>query len=98
LSLSVRIRPAAQRDIDDAARWYESQRPGLGASFLDEFLAAAARISETPLAYPEVRRSARRAMLHRFPFGIFYRVTEDAAVVVAVMHSSRDPHRWTSRT
>jgi hypothetical protein len=44
----------AQRDIEEAARWYESQQFGLGDAFLDEFLAASSRISEAPLAYPEV--------------------------------------------
>jgi len=32
----VVVRPAAASDIEDAYRWYESQRAGLG----DEFLAA----------------------------------------------------------
>lgn len=98
MTVTVRIREAAQRDIDEAARWYESQHLGLGSAFLEEFLAASARIREAPLAYPEVGRSARRAMLRRFPFAIYYRLANDSAVVVAVMHGSRDPRRWRQRT
>ena len=97
MSLPINVRPAAQRDLDDAARWYESQRQGLGGEFLDEFLSVTSRISEGPLAYPEVGRAARRAMLRRFPFGVFYRIANGTVVVVAVMHSSRNPRRWMER-
>jgi len=40
VTIQVKVRRAAQRDIDEAARWYESQQSGLGDAFLDEFLAA----------------------------------------------------------
>jgi hypothetical protein len=32
--MQVLVRPAAAADIDDAFLWYERQRPGLGADFL----------------------------------------------------------------
>ena len=32
--LRVRIRPEAEADIQDAYKWYESQRKGLGESFI----------------------------------------------------------------
>jgi plasmid stabilization system protein ParE len=98
VTVTVRIRETAQRDIDEAARWYESQHLGLGNAFLDELLTTSTRISEAPLAFPEVGRSARRAMLRRFPFAIYYRLATDSAVVIAVMHGSRDPRRWRQRT
>ena len=97
MSLPINVRLAAQRDLEEAARWYEAQRPGLGDEFLDEFLSVASRISDAPAAYPEVGRAARRAMLRRFPFGVFYRIGDDSVAVVAVMHSSRNPRRWMER-
>jgi plasmid stabilization system protein ParE len=98
VTIPVTVRPAAQRDIEEAARWYESQQPGLGDAFLGEFLAVSSRISETPHAFPEVGRFTRRALLRRFPFGVYYRLSDDSAVVVAVMHGSRAPQRWQQRT
>jgi hypothetical protein len=41
--------------------------------------------------------SLRRALLHRFPFGAFYVVDGDGAVVIGVLHGSRDPRLWKSR-
>lgn len=98
MTLEVRIRPEAEADLSDAAAWYEEQRPGLGHRFLDEVLAVFSRISEVPLMYPIIHRNMRRAFIRRFPFGVYYQVEDDAIVVIAVMHGSRDPRRWKSRT
>ena len=96
--LEVRLRPEAEQDLSDAAAWYEAQVPGLGHRFLDEVLAAFSSVSETPLMYPVVHRNTRRALIHRFPFGVYYRVEQTDIVVLAVMHGSRNPRRWKIRT
>ncbi len=98
MSLKVHLRPEAEADIEDAATWYERQREGLGQNFFDDVLIALDAISENPNIYPVVHRQTRRAVVHRFPFGIFYRVGEDSVVVLAVMHGSRHPRQWKKRT
>lgn len=96
--LEVRLRPEAELDLADAALWYEEQQRELGHNFLDEILSVLSIIAETPLMYPLVHRNTRRAVTRRFPFGVFYRVETTSVVVVAVMHGSRNPIRWKSRT
>jgi plasmid stabilization system protein ParE len=98
MSLRLRIRPEAEQDLEDAAAWYAEQRPGLGQELLDEALWSFQQIAEQPRFYPIVHRDTRRALLRRFPFGVFYRIEPDFIVVVAVMHGSRDPQRWKQRT
>ncbi len=98
MTLELRLRPEAELDLAEAALWYEEQGSGLGHQFLDEVLAVFSTIAEAPLMYPIVHRSTRRALIHRFPFGVYYRVETTVIVVVAVMHGSRNPHRWKSRT
>jgi plasmid stabilization system protein ParE len=98
VTLEVRLRPEAEQDLADAAAWYEEQRQGLGHEFLDEVLTMLASIAETPLMYPNVHRNTRRAVIRRFPFGVYFRVESAAIVVVAVMHGSRNPRRWKNRT
>ncbi|MCA9422996.1 MAG: type II toxin-antitoxin system RelE/ParE family toxin [Nitrospira sp.] len=98
MTLEVRLRQEVEEDLADAAAWYEEQRQGLGHEFLDEILTMLWRIADTPLVYPSVHRNTRRAIIHRFPFGIYYRVEDTTIVVVAVMHGSRDPRRWKNRT
>ena len=66
--------------------------------FDDEALAAFQLVSEQPLTYPVVHRDSRRALMTRFPFGIYFRVEQSQIVVVAVVHASRHPRRWQSGT
>lgn len=96
--LRLRVRPEAEQDLEEAASWYEEQRPGLGNEFLDEVLRTFGKISEQPALYPLLHRNTRRALTLRFPFGVYYRVQEETIVVVAVMHGSRSPRRWKQRT
>ena len=98
MTLEVRLRPEAEEDLADAAAWYEDQRPGLGREFLDRVVSAFESIAERPNMYATVHRSTRRALIHRFPFGIYYRIETDSIVVVAVMHGSRNPRLWKQRT
>ncbi|MBI5855534.1 MAG: type II toxin-antitoxin system RelE/ParE family toxin [Nitrospirae bacterium] len=98
MTLEVRLRPDSERDLADAAVWYEEQRQGLGHEFLDEVLTMLSSIAATPLMHPNVHRNTRRAVIHRVPFGVYFRVEEATIVVVAVMHGSRNPRRWKNRT
>jgi toxin ParE1/3/4 len=97
VSRPVRLRDEAEQDVTLAASWYEEQRLGLGQEFLDELLATLAAISEHPGAYPVLHRGVRRALMRRFPFGVFFRMTASDIVVVAVFHGSRHPRGWRGR-
>ena len=74
MTINLRLRSESEQDLADAAVWYEEQREGLGHQFLDEVLSVFSVISETPLMFPIVHRNIRRALIHRFPFGVYYRV------------------------
>jgi plasmid stabilization system protein ParE len=98
VTFEIRLRPEAEHDLADAAAWYEEQREGLGHDFLDEVLTMLSSIADTPLVYPELHRNTRRAVIHRFPFSIYFRLENATIVVLAIMHGSRNPRRWKSRT
>jgi plasmid stabilization system protein ParE len=89
--------PSASADVQAAYEWYEGQRPGLGDEFLAAVDAAIASILAFPDAYPVVHRGARRVLLERFPYSLYYRVQGEQVVVVACMHAARDPRWWRSR-
>ena len=97
MSFELRVRPEAEGDLEDAAGWYEVQRSGLGHEFLTEIYKCMQRIVDRPMQFPEVHRGIRRALAHRFPFGVFFRIDSERIVVLAVMHASRDPARWKQR-
>jgi len=94
---TVIIRPEAEADLQEACRWYERQREGLGADLLLCFEEALERIRRNPEIYPIVHKQLRRGFIRRFPYGIFYLIEDAAIVVVGVFHGRRDPRRWESR-
>jgi plasmid stabilization system protein ParE len=98
MMLALHLRQEAELDLEDAALWYEEQNTGLGHQFLDEAMSILSAIAEAPLVYPVVHRNTRRALMRRFPFGVYFQVDSSGVIVVAVMHGSRNPLRWKSRS
>lgn len=90
----VQLRWEAERDLDAAYTWYDQQRFGLGEEFLLAVDAAMARISRWPETPPVVHGEIRRALLRRFPYGVFYTVEEQRIVILAILHAARDPEAW----
>jgi len=97
LSFNVQVRRAAEFDVAAAQIWHETQRTGLGAEFHFEFSQVIARPSETPLIYSAVYRDVRRAVVHRFPYLIWYRVLDKDVMVLACTHGRQDPDKVSSR-
>ncbi|MCF6235709.1 MAG: type II toxin-antitoxin system RelE/ParE family toxin [Gammaproteobacteria bacterium] len=98
MSYRLHIRPEAEIDIEEAAIWYEKQQKSLGDDFLDEIQTSLEIISDNPYLYAEVHKQVHRALIHRFPFAIYYLIEEELLIIVAVMHGSRHPARWQKRT
>jgi len=84
-------------DIQAAALWYEDQRPGLGMRFLTELDEVFQRIESNPKQFPQLEGEVRRALLHRFPYGVYFAEEPDDIVILAVLHLHREPDMWKSR-
>ncbi len=95
--MRVVFRPQAQEELVEARGWYEDRRSGLGAAFAAAVDSAIERVSERPSAYPRLHGEIRRALVRRFPYGLFFRVLEDEIVVLGVVHGRRHPETWQSR-
>jgi toxin ParE1/3/4 len=91
------IQPVAANDIASARAWYESQRDGLGAEFLDEVQAALAKLRRAPGVHPLTYRDYRQFVVRRFPYVIHYHLEDDRISVVGVFHGHRDPRAWMER-
>ena len=91
------FRPQAEAEALEARSWYEARRIGLAEEFGAEIDAAVARIVESPLAFPRVRGETRRAVVSRFPYALYFQMTDDTIVVLAV-HGRQDPSRWHRRS
>jgi len=91
------VRPLAEADLEDAARWYEDERAGLSERFLSDVDRTIARIRERPFEFPAVSGDVRRALLHTFPYAVYFRTSDEAVVVLAVLHLRRNPKVWRGR-
>ncbi len=87
---------AAEKEVENAVRWYKRRREGLGERFLAELNDAMRRIEERPHSWslapcvpPEL--GVRRVTLERFPYFVAYLVRSDAIHVIAVGHEHRRP-------
>ena len=96
--MKLLFRPAAAADLEEAWRWYEERRSGLGREFLDEAEAAVRRILNAPHACAIVYKDRRRALLERFPYSVVYRLVDEQVVVLAVVHAKRSPRVWRRRS
>jgi plasmid stabilization system protein ParE len=83
--------PAAEADIQQAFDWYEAREPGLGVDFLERVEEAAAKISANPFQYQVVEADVRRAPVPKRPYALWYRIAPDGSVVIACLHTRRDP-------
>lgn len=97
MSRRLIVRPEAENDIAATAQWYEERRPGLSLEFRSALDQTLSSIESNPELYARVYRSLRRALLRRFPYGVFYVQRAEGMVVVAVLHTSRDPRLWRAR-
>ncbi|MGD0693836.1 MAG: type II toxin-antitoxin system RelE/ParE family toxin [Terriglobia bacterium] len=91
------ILPQAELDVSDATAWYEERRGGLGDEFLGELDSILQRVIKSPFQFPEIKVDVRRALLRRFPYSVYFRVTTEIVELIAVLHQHRDPRTWEKR-
>ncbi len=93
----VLFTPAAQAEVIEAQAWYDGEAAGLGARFRGEVDFVVQRLGTNPFQFPVVLADVRRARLRKFPYGLFFRVLDEAIFVIACFHSRRDPRQWQGR-
>ncbi|MBK6618580.1 MAG: type II toxin-antitoxin system RelE/ParE family toxin [Nitrosomonas sp.] len=94
MAFRLKFSSRALREIGEAQEWYELQSPGLGEEFIAAMELQLKRLEQAPLLYAEVIPDVRRALLPRFPYGLFYAVRGNLIHIFAVLHDARDPKRW----
>jgi toxin ParE1/3/4 len=92
----VGLTPEAQDEYDEAIDWYDAHgQKG------DEFEAAVEwqfdRLRANPYIHQLVFGNARRAVVAKFPYVIYYRIERRRVEVFSVFNAKRDPGIWQSR-
>ncbi len=83
MSHRLRLLPEARDDIREARLWYEEQRAGLGKECVQVVETALGAIRGNPARFPPIYKHFRRALFHRFPYGIVFAATDDTVQVAS---------------
>jgi toxin ParE1/3/4 len=82
--------PIAEKDLQTAYDYYEAQQAGLGEEFLIEIDESLELLLSYPFAFPNKYKYLREYTIPRFPFLIYYEVTDTQLRVLSIFHTSRN--------
>jgi toxin ParE1/3/4 len=91
------IRREAEAELAAAFGWYENQRKGLGVDLVLSVEATLDEIRRRPGSFPIVYGQVRRALLKRFPYGVYFVIGASETSVIAIFHARRNPAIWKQR-
>ena len=87
----------ADRELNEAAQYYDLENPGLGSSFLEEVDRCLQSIEDQPEAGMVLSGSVRRRLLRGFPYALLYKIKPSGIRILAVMNLKRRPTYWIGR-
>lgn len=93
----LEILQAAEADFSDAIRWYEHIHLPLAHRFKAHIKDAMNKVRQHPSAYATVYQRARRVIVDRFPYNIYFTIEKNTIVVFGILHTSRSPAAWQKR-
>jgi hypothetical protein len=97
MGYTVDFHPLAEAELDEALSWYESQRPGIGQIFFNDYSEIEARLMESPEQFPITMDDVRVAVFPKFPYSAFFVIRQDVVLIYAIFHQKRNPEVWAGR-
>lgn len=88
---------SAQREFDEAFRWYAERSTGAALGFASEIDAAIEKIAADPQRFAKTYAGCQLCSLDRYPYGIVFYRQPERLIVVAIAHASRRPAYWADR-
>lgn len=93
----VRYHPLFDSDVLAAAQWYDARQEGLGTDFVKRVRYAASALIADPERRTSIDFGLRYWPIVRFPYVVFYDLTEIEVLVLGVMHTSQESTKWLER-
>ncbi|MEO8567699.1 MAG: hypothetical protein ABI419_01140 [Ginsengibacter sp.] len=89
MAFKIIVKPIVWWDLEEAITWYESERSGLGWDFFIHFEEAKERVLANPNAYQIIIPGVRRILIRKFPYKIFYTISENSIFLIGLIHAKR---------
>jgi len=96
--VKIEFHPQAILELDKTVDYYEEIQSGLGFKFMNEIQTGINTITNYPHSWQKMSESTRRYIIRQFPFGIIYMFYSNKIYIIAIMHLSRKPEYWSSRS
>jgi hypothetical protein len=88
--MKIRILESASQDLIDGFHFYEKQSIGLGNYFIDSLFSDIDSLQIYAGIHP-IYFGYHRMLSKRFPFAIYYKISDNEALVYAVLDCRRSP-------
>jgi plasmid stabilization system protein ParE len=89
--------PEALAEYEDAARYYAGCQEGLELRFIAAVEHVVQQIVEAPERWLVLEDDIRRCLTRVFSYAVLYSIETDYVLIIAVMHSHREPGYWRKR-
>ena len=89
--MKIEILDLAEQDLLEGFCFYESKEAGLGSYFLNNLYSDIESLRIYAGIHAKPHKNYHRLLSKRFPFAIYYKVTDETAFIHAVVDCRRDP-------
>ena len=89
--------PIAKIDIQEIVEYYDDINSILANAFLSELEQTKSFIQMMPEACQKRLGDVRVLFLKRFRYGVYFKIYDKRIVIMAILHTSRNPKIWKKR-
>lgn len=96
-SFSIEISDEAEIDFDKSYEYYYEDSPKVADAFFRIINMGFENIKQNPNSFPIAHKDLRKYVVKKFPFVIYYQISDLIIHVIAIFHTSRNPEIWNER-
>ncbi len=94
---NIELSEEAIEDFDNSYNFYYEDSFKVADTFFKQINISFEIIKQNPTSFPVVYKDVRKFVVKKFPFLVYYRITNSVIQVIAIFHSSRNPEIWNER-
>ncbi len=94
----IEISNEAEDDFTNAYEFYAKKNKELADNFYRFVDQSLNKIANNPKGFQKSFKNIHRHVMKKFPFVIYYLITNTTIQVIAIFHTSRNPEIWKDRT
>ena len=90
--MKLRLLRSAIEDLAEGRSFYDLQQPGIGDYFFHSLCSDLDSLEFQAGIHP-MHFKFHRALASRFPYAIYYKITNDEAIIYRILDCRRDPRK-----